>query len=318
MLFSEVFNIYNGGSMVNYNFGDLIRTLRKQRGMKQDELAGPTIDRATISKIETGKAMPKKRVLQTLLDKLNYDSQNIPSFFLSAEEVRIYNIMNDIDSFLSYQKKEEAMTLISELENDKRFMENTVNKQYIIFSKILAQYRETDYFAIVIKLLMDAIKLTIPSFKLDDIGEYHISKQELSIIIKMAECYHDNDQNERAISILYALKDNFDNKCIDRDYKGKHYPMVLNHLAFYLSSEKKHLEVVKLCDMGMDICRDTKNLYNLPHLTLTKALSLHELGENEESGKLIRIAYNGYLLYNQTLKALETKKYISDRFGIVL
>ena len=67
--------------MPNYDIGLLIKRLRKQKGLKQEELAYPIIDRATLSKIECGKVMPNKTTLEALFERLGFCPHNIADFF---------------------------------------------------------------------------------------------------------------------------------------------------------------------------------------------------------------------------------------------
>ena len=305
--------------MVYYEIGNVIKRLRKQRGMTQEELAGLLMNRATLSKIESGSSIPSKRVLRLLLEKLCFDSTNVSAFFLSDEDVKYQRLMDDIDSRLAYGKYEEAEKLIAVLENDIEFMKSNFNAQYIQISKALIQYHEADDIMIFLDLLIDAIKITIPTFAIDKISEYFLSKQEITIINKIAKCYRDNEQLDVSISILTALKENFDNKkYLDKDFKGKYYSFILNSLAFYLSHAEKHNEAIEICDKGIEVCRSTGYLFRLPHFIFDKAVSLYALDSKEEAERLMKMAYNGFLMYDQSKSALEAKEFALEKFGIVL
>ena len=301
-----------------FEIGKIIKSLRKQRGMTQEELAGHLMDRTTLSRIESGSSIPSKRVLRLLLEKLCFNSTNVPAFFLSDEDVKYQQLIDDTDSSLAYGKYEEAEKLIAVLENDIEFMKSNFNAQYVQISKALVQYHEADDIMVFWGSLIDAMKITIPAFTIDKISEYFLSKQEIVIINKIAECYYDIEQLDVSISIFTALKENFDNKYLDKDFKGKYYSSILNGLAFYLSHAEKHNEVIEICDEGIEVCRSTGYLFRLPHFIFDKAVSLYALDNKEEAERLMKMAYNGFLMYDQSRKALEAKEFALDNFGIVL
>lgn len=51
-------------------FGDVLRSLREQRGMRQQDLVGSGVSRSLISLYETGRQLPTYRALQVLADRL--------------------------------------------------------------------------------------------------------------------------------------------------------------------------------------------------------------------------------------------------------
>ena len=110
--------------MANYNVGSLIKRLRKQRGLTQEELAYPLIDRATLSKIESGKTMPNNKTLETLLEKLGFALHKFADFFHDEDMADAQVILNELDSLLVFQvydpkgpAVERVDTLIKQLES---------------------------------------------------------------------------------------------------------------------------------------------------------------------------------------------------------
>ena len=304
--------------MVNYRIGDVIKKLREQKGLTQAELASHNHDPSTISKIESGKLTPSKKMVYSLLEKLGYDPGGLDIFYLNDNETTTQKIINELDAHLSYDRIDEAGVLIKKLEEDKNFMKNRLNHQYILYTKAACKLLLKEFKNEIYIILKEAIELTIPDFTLNKISEYHLSKQEMKIITNIAAYYFYNDQIDIAILIMDALKENFDKNCIDKDYLGKHYPYIIDNLTYYLSVNENYLETIELCDIGIEVCKNTGYLYHLPHIFLTKAICLCALGEIEEGGKMMKLAYYGHEMYGQTSEAIEIKEYAKDEYGIII
>ena len=311
--------------MPNYDIGSLIKRLRKQKGLTQEELAYPLIDRATLSRIESGKAMPSKKTMEALLEKLGFHASNTADFFLDAEMTEIQKIHNEIDTYLATRQLDPSApliarvdTLVAQLEGNDIYMQNELNQQYVKIVKASNAINKQVDSNTIREILMDAIKISIPQFDEQHIEDYHLSKQDIKIINLLTIIYQDEGESDKAIDMLYGLKHNYDKHCIDKVELGRNYSTIIHNLVIQLYYADRNEEAIELCDIGSKVCKDTRSLYNLPLITLVKAYCLQELGEEAESIRLARQTYHTFDMFGLYQLRDQAKAFAKDTFGIDL
>jgi len=284
--------------MPNYSVGNLIKRLRKQKGLTQEELAHPLIDRATLSRIESGRAMPSKKTLEALLEKLGFNPSNTADFFLDEEMTEIQKIHNELDSYLVLRKLDTSDPLIARiddlietLENNRRFMKNELNQQFVQITKAMNAINKKVDVGTIRDMLREAIKISIPEFNEEQFEDYHLSKQDMQIINMIAMLYADEGEDEKSLEMYRSMKCNMDKNCIDKIEMGRNYPTIIYNMVIQLLYLKRYNEAIEFCDIGSKVCRDTRSLYYLPMITLVKANCLNDLGEKAECERLLRQVY---------------------------
>ena len=227
-------------------------------------------------------------------------------FFLDKEQSAIQKIVNELDSCLLMHtvKKtdpliEKEISLIQQLESNEKFMQNELNRQYVLWGKAAVATNKKEGLESILAMLLEALKISIPEYCERYIEDYYLSKQDLRIINLIAAVYSNNERFDEAVNIWYPLKNNIDKHCIDKNLLGSYYPNIIYNLSRALYLLNRHDEVVKLCDKGMQVCRDTQYLFYLPFIAYNKALSLCELGDKESSEKICWEVYHTLGLYQR-------------------
>ena len=309
--------------MAIYNIGSLIKRRRKQKGLTQDELALNVIDRASLSKIESGSITPSKKTIETLLQKLGYDPNNLIDFFLNDDESEVQKAIDKLDAVLFNEtahgnldeRVREAESLITLLEGNEKFMENKLNLQYVLLKKaIIAVFtKSTDA---PLQMLMDAIKISIPKYSDKDIEDYHLSSQEARIINLTAKVYFDSGHKDDAINLLSGLKSNFDKHCIDKQAMGTLYPSVVYNLAAFLCKVGRFEECIKACDNAIEVCKQTEYYRTMPLIVGYKADCLRNLGAKEEHERLVKqVFYSSDMLGMFGQRELAREE--AEKYGIL-
>ena len=293
--------------MANYDIGNLIKRLRKQRGLTQEELAYPIIDRATLSKIESGKVMPSKRTTEALLQKLGFNPVKTIDFFLDDEMSRIHRIMEEIRVLNSHReaaasestlaKAAKVDDLIAQLESNKNFMQSKLNSQFILSNKCKNAYiNKFEGPEEVLPIMLEALKITIPEYNQRHIEGYYLTSQEAGIIHDISSMAQLSGDDKTAIEICNALRKNVKENILDMAEMGTWYTVISNSLARCLSLAGRYPEALKVCDEGIAVGRQTKVLISLPNIVAIKARCLFELGNKEEAERLYRQAYHACAL----------------------
>ena len=289
--------------MANYDIGSLIKRLRKQRGLTQEELAYPLIDRATLSKIESGKVTPSKRTTEALLQRLGFNPVNTIDFFLDEEMSRIHKIMEEIRALNSFRETAVSETslakaakvddLIARLESNEKFMQSKLNSQFIMAHKCKNAYiNRHEGPAEVMPMMLEALKITIPEYNQRHIENYYLTSQETGLLHDISIMAQVGGDDEAAIEICEALRKNVMENTLDMAEMGTWYTTITNSLARCLSLAGRYQEALEVCDEGIMVGRQTKVLISFPNIVAIKARCLFELGDKEEAEKLYRQAYH--------------------------
>ncbi|MCL2026609.1 MAG: helix-turn-helix transcriptional regulator [Leptospirales bacterium] len=306
--------------MAIYNAGELIKTLRKQKGVSQEDLADGITDRANLSKIENGSITPGKKIVEALLEKLGFSSQgNLTDLtvYLDGEMSDVHVRLDELDAYLKNKRTGEADALISVLENDKNFQKG-LYLQHLLAAKAANSINKNEDTSKIRALLDESIKISIPAFNERYIADYMLTRDDLRIINMMAIVHLNTGEIEKAIKVMYGIKDNFDKNCIDKLLKGIHYPMVIYNLTTYLIRAKRHKEAANLCDAGLQCCLNTDFFRFMPLIIGNKVRCLFEMGDIESCERLVRQAYHGFDMFEMYDDKAKVKKYAKEKLGIDL
>ncbi|MCL2362050.1 MAG: helix-turn-helix transcriptional regulator [Defluviitaleaceae bacterium] len=309
--------------MPNYNTGNLIKRLRKQKGLTQEELAYPLIDRATLSRIESGRAMPSKKTLEALLEKLGFNPSNTADFFLDGEMTEVQKIHNELEEYLVLRKLDYADpmigkidALVEQLANNKRYMKNELNQQFVMVVRAMNAINKGAEEEDVRTMLHDALKISIPEFDEEQFEEYHLSRQDIQIINMLAVLYSIEGEDEKSSMMHYRMKRNLEKNCIDRVEMGRNYPTVVYNLAIQLFYLERYEEAIEVCDVGSKVCRETRSFYFLPMLIILKGNCLHQIGKSGEGERLLRQAYHTCEMFENEAGMFLAKDYITRIMGL--
>jgi len=304
------------------DIGALIKSLRMQKGLTQEELAFPIIEQAALSRLESGASMPHKKTVEALLEKLGFNPNNI-DFYVDKKQAAKQQMMDELEALLetetAYSDQEErtrkADVLIKELESDSDFMSNDLNRQFVLTYKAFSAWFKKEDGGRVLEMLHEAIKVSIPGYDELRIEEYYLSKQDLRLINTTTLVYRDNGNLEKGIEILVRLKNNIEKQCIDKTARGKYYASVTHNLAQFLYWAKRYEEASQMCDQAIAICRETGVFRLLPFIAGYKANCLCRFGKMEESERMHRLAFYTAEAFGKYGWCEMVQKSAKDNFG---
>lgn len=165
-------------------------------------------------------------------------------------------------------------------------------------------------------MLLDAIKISIPTFSVKNISDYYLSKQDQKILNRLAISYSEENQPDKAVEIMYELKHNYDKHCIDSEEMGLYYPAIIYSLARFLGEADRLEESLEICDIGFNVCKETRSLYRLPFILCLKAANLGWLGRKDESMKLFAQIVNMMELYEMHDDIIAVKRQMKEVLGV--
>ncbi len=154
-----------------------------------------------------------------------------------------------------------------------------------------------------LSLLMEAIHSTLPKFDLDEINNFRYSKDEMALIIEIANAYALAGEQRKVLGIYSQLFHYTKKHGWDQPRYANHLVIILNNYARELNINKQYKESLEMAQLGWSTAIKYLDYRCLGTLLSIQANSYAHLGETEKSKDL----------YYQTLYLL---KALADTNGI--
>ena len=186
------------------NIGEVIRAIRKEKGMSQTELAKGICSKDYIYAIENNKNMPSGYILEQLSQKLDFDLygyyQAIYRHISWDTHLHIINI-NEYMIARNFPQLKKEIDICLELEDFK----DEEPYQILLFAQSYIVSEREMNFPKAIDLCKQALHVKHPDFSLDKLSVSTFSYTELTILSQLARNYMSLDQNQPALDIYTFL-----------------------------------------------------------------------------------------------------------------
>lgn len=287
--------------------GDYIKTRRLELGLTQEELCDGICEPITVSRLENGRQTPSRNNINALLQRLGLPGERFFAL-LSKQEQQIEQLKKEIvacnvqhQSAVEPERSailKEAYWKIAALEaladEDDHLLQ-----QFILRTKVHLGREDGEPYSLDEKLemLLRAIRLTVPKFDLEEIGEHLYCMDEIKVINQIANLYMEMGQYRKATAIFRQLL-----KYIQKHYQNiqesaGHLPLVASNYALALYKCRYYEEALEIAEQGRQSCVKFGYYGSLPNLLHTMAQCRFQLGDEEGSKALF---YQAYYLYRAT------------------
>lgn len=231
--------------MTYYNFGEVFKRLRKEKGLTQEQVAeilGYTAP--TISKIESGKQAPSFASFEVAVQMLGENSQDYFGFILTGDEQFGYANLIKLRHLAAEGQLKELRELTAELDGRKPFDERFY-LQFLRYCKIISDTEMSE--EVKLELLLETIEITKKDFDIGKIHVYLLTHNEIAIINRIAEAYFNLNEKEKAVQILYSVKNSMDANYANGWEKSRTYPALMYNLSKILGLSERHDEAYEAC-----------------------------------------------------------------------
>lgn len=190
--------------MKNVFLGEYIKQRRLDLGLTQEQLCDGICEPMTLSRLENGKQTPSRNRINALLQRLGLPGDRYFAL-LSKNELEMEALQKEIVACNANHRVEEGFETLKKFEQIADH-DDQIAQQFILRSKVLLGRLDQRYTPQEqIDLLMQAIRLTVPRFNLDEIERFFYSTDEIKIINQIGIAYSDDGQNKKAADIYYQL-----------------------------------------------------------------------------------------------------------------
>ena len=303
--------------------GEVIKHRRLELGLTQEQLCEGICEPITISRLENGKQTPSRNRVNALLERLDMPADRYFAL-LTKHELEIESMHKQITSLnvkFSQSRKEDkkevrekALKLHNDLENlaDK---DDMISRQLILRSRIILGKDDGPYnYDEQRVILLEAIRLTCPSFDLDEISSGLYTTDEIKIINQLALTHVYAGEHMEAIGIynqLYKyIRKHFHNIPPTR----AHLCMVAFNYARELGVVGQYQKAIEIAEEGKRTCLDYGHYLSLPGLLSVLAESYHFLGDQAKSkdyyyqtyylGKVVGDEHNLQIIHADAMRYL--------------
>ena len=300
--------------MAKYTIGTIIYENRVRRKITQEELSYGVCTPATLSKIENGIQMPRRKIFEALMQRLGLQTQYyfVP---LSSEEMERSNLEYRITRKLSLEEYDYA-DLLEQYKRCGAGMDH-MEKQFYQYASALLLLGASDKLERGTELLLEAIHYTIPDFSMETMHKCtSLTFLEITIINNIAINYRKLGRREEAKQMLLFLKEYLESKDIDLEEKAKIYPMILFNLSNWVGVEGRNELAYELCTTGIDFCITHGKLTLFPMLIFNKGYSLAKMNRLDEAIPYFHQACTIFEALKDNERAKLCRKEILDSFSV--
>lgn len=252
--------------------GDVLKQIRRKRGLSQTALAEGICTQATISLMEKQNRLPKMDILTAICERLNIQTDRI----VENEVSGINDTFNKIIDALTEQKYATAKELISKV--SVKSLNSDFDKQRYYFLLGMVQIAD------------DKIDDAIFNFELV-LTQFATTSANIYLAMTtagMALAYLKRDDQERAIRLTDRAVKLIDNKkLIGSLHQWASINCQIAELYWRLDEPEKAIESAQ---RGIQLCRERDSLFILDQLYLYVGRAYMQLGEREKAKENLEIA----------------------------
>lgn len=301
--------------MNGYKLSELIRKLRIEKGLTQEQLAEGICSPVTISRIENGTQQPSNKVLGLLLDRLGDDLfHTLSTTVLRTDAREQKNKEKEIMHYIASGKTKEAQSLLSETNEEETV--TLVQQQRIKYMEALLLKKNNGDSKEIQTILENALLLTKPKFDKNDFRNTILTSQEMQIINYLSIILWEKEEYRQAIRMSFELSESIERKQSFIQEQRQLYVCVLTNQIQFLESEKRYEEAYEICSKAEQICKETDYMSLFPELLFSKAKLLYYLGKLEESITILKGIYPYLLLLQKDIVAEKVRKFANKNLQI--
>ena len=252
--------------------GDVLKQIRRKRGLSQTALAEGICTQATISLMEKQNRLPKMDILTAICERLNIQ----PDRIVENEVSSINDTFNQIIDALTDQEYDLAKQLISKISIKSLNSDFDKQRYYYLLGMVQISQDQIDDAIFNFELVLTQFATTSANIYL------------AMTTAGMALAYLKRDDHERAVRLTDRAVKLIDNKKL---IGGLHQWASINcqiaELYWRLGEPEKALASAQ---RGIQLCRDRDSLFILDQLYLYVGRAYIAMGEKEKAKQVLEVA----------------------------
>ncbi len=278
--------------MSNYDISSIIKQVRLERNISQEDFCDGICAVSTLSRIESTGRKPHKQILERILHSLElpiryYYSSNDKNPIRSIVEKQILARISELDFNIG--------KLISKYKKLDTKMDNLEEQFFLMATGVEQEFKKDDC-SVALDTYIKAIKLTILNFSQSNPIRYvyrsFLSDYELFLISSIARIEYKMGQKDIALERLQYVYDYINENERDLSEIYRYYSFLLSTLTDW-HGQCKHYEMQKkLASEGIAHCNRFSTLSCLDRFLFFKAYSIAALNNGKhDNGMFLQAFY---------------------------
>ena len=259
--------------------GKIINQERERAGIAQNELCAGICSVTTLSRLEWREKNIGKWTIDAFLQRLGR-SQDKFWTIVHIGDYELMELRRRIWNNILYGSCEEAQKDIQKYRTSVN-IENLHGQFLKKCEGMIKGKRENDWKS-ALELFREAIECTVPEIKLDELEETLLGRDEMQIILLMAEAYCHLGKEDTAQKIVEKLLENIQRKDWDEEELVKIYPKVASVFIDFLKKEGKYEEVILISKKAIAMLVDNGIIFLLAELMEAAVWGLERRKGEEE------------------------------------
>lgn len=267
-------------SLVGYNFGEILKSLRVYKGYTMPELAEGICSEEDMVQFEREEKYPTIDQLYKIALKLNVDLNH----FFDINSTDTYNNASAVMQLINKYKRERDYAAINEIlkkEKDNPLFKHTSFRQFLMWHEgICTYYLEEDKNKSV-DMLYEALTLT-------NVKRKNLTEREIEILTSIAIVEKDNGNLDQAVEVFLEALNNLTE--LPQVLDSSIWLKILYGLAQALSKLERYEESLIYCSKGIDNCIYEENMYLFGELHYQTGMNYIKLGKLPEGKEYLEKA----------------------------
>lgn len=308
---------------MGYHIGKLIKTVREQSNISQEELVKGLCGRGILSRIEAGEQEPDKWLADVLLERLGVSPNKFGCIF-TKEEWEEQKEKEKLLLLLQEEKRTEILDYYERYRKGQQGRESSPYKeQFLCYVYLVATLEDTEFQVGKKEEVLEVLKLTIPEFQQESMEQHLLGRVEWALLVLLADVLCQAEETrEQGISLYHRILLRLPEKMKDQEELKRTYPYVVALFLERLSEFHRESELW-ICRKGLEVLQKNRQLHALP--TLLKYENkyqdlyrvLDSLGKTEKSriyyfAKLAEGSVRG-IAQGENLKRIRKSKGLKQR-----
>lgn len=288
--------------------GRIIFKERERLGITQNELCAGICSVTTLSRLEWTEANTGKWNIDVFLQRLG-KSQDKFWTIVHIGDYELMELRRNIWNNILYGSIEQAkkdIEVYRECVNLESVHEQFLDKCY----GMIKGKRENDWKA-ALEFLKQAIGRTVPEFRIENLERLVIGRDEMQIILFMAEAYAHLGEEEKAQGIAEKLLKNIQRREWDAEELVKIYPKVVSVYTDFLKKKDEYEEVICYSQKAVEMLVDNGILFLTAELLEKVVWGLERRKEAEER----RFSMNEEMQYAQSKANIAVLRELWREYG---
>lgn len=253
----ELIQLYNAGDESRDISGD---RARGQKGEKDSDQSNEICSVQVLHHIENGEVQKVKiNVYQDIMEKFGILPERMYASLMVTDS-KALNLKIEIDTYFytdhyEHVEKElqklEVMMIPGYARNEQYLMERRAT-----FAYMQRKISPEEY----LKILWNALRLTIPMIDEIDISEWPFNEEEFNILSGIGNAYHFMEEREKELEFFLKLKENVEKEYMDTAHYVVWHMRALSGLSQLMCRERWHKKSIEYCKIGIEECKEQRIL----------------------------------------------------------